>query len=309
MPISIHQIKSRIKARLSEYSFEKLSKKLNFDPNEAIILSSDPRGGSTWLTQLINTIPQSAVVYEPLNLGQSPLARQLKFSWRQYIPPDAPWPEAKIMFDKIFSGKYLNNNIGYFSTISEFKNAKQIIVKFCRAHRLLYWLLNQYDFKKKPVHMFRHPLAVVASQMRHPQWDHNNLEFSFLNAPFSEYYESEKDYLLSLQTKEEGLAASWCLSNIPLLKNPSPVVYFITYEEMLLKPEEVLSNLFAQWNMQVPAEAGNLVRKKSKTTIEGSSVENPEKQLFAWKNKFTAEQLRKLKAVLDHYEAGSFYDY
>jgi hypothetical protein len=157
--------------------------------------------------------------------------------------------------------------------------------------------------------MFRHPLAVVASQMRHPQWDHNNLEFSFLKAPFSEYYDNEKSYLLSLQTKEECLAANWCLSNMPLLQNPSPLVHFIRYEEMLLKPEEVLSNLFAQWNIEVPSEVSSQVRKKSKTTIEGSSVEDPEKQLFAWKNKFTAAQLLKLKAVLDHYKAGDFYDY
>lgn len=300
----------RVKEKIREYKFERLGRKLNFDPNEVIILSSDPRGGSTWFAQLINAIPQSAVVNEPLNLGQSPMAVKLKFSWRQYIPPGAQWPEAKIMFDKIFSGKYLNNGTTNYSTINDFKHAKQIIIKFCRAHSLLYWLINQYDFKKKPVHMFRHPLAVVASQLQHPQWKRDKMiEFSFLNAPFSEYYNNEKDYLLSLETQEEGMAATWCLSNMPLLKNPSPSIHFIKYEEMLIRPEEVLTNIFSQWNMPVPEETFNLIRKKSKSTLDGSNVEVPEKQLLAWKNKFTDVQLRKLKAVLDHYGVGAYYEY
>src|SRR4030095_12900169 len=299
----------RVKNKIREYTFERLSRKLNFDPDEVIILSSDPRGGSTWFAQLINAIPQSAIVNEPLNLGQSPLAVKLKFSWRQYIPPGAQWPEAKVMFDKIFSGKYVTPGMGDLSTISEFKNARQLIIKFCRAHSLLYWLIKQYDFKKRPVHMFRHPLAVVASQVHHPQWHQSKIDCSFLTAPFNEYYENERDYILSLETKEECLAATWCLSNMPLLKTPSPAIHFIRYEEMLMNPEAVLTNIFAQWSMPVPAETFNLIRRKSKSTLEGSNVEDPQKQLYAWKNKFTAAHLHKLKAVLDHYGAGAFYDY
>src|SRR5678810_58567 len=112
--LSIQQLKDKIR----QYKFERLSRQLNFDPNEVIILSSDPRGGSTWFAQLINAIPHSAVVNEPLNLGQSPMAVKLKMSWRQYIPPVAQWPEAKLMFDKIFSGKYLNNGTTNYSTLA-----------------------------------------------------------------------------------------------------------------------------------------------------------------------------------------------
>ena len=105
------------------------------------------------------------------------------------------------------------------------------------------------------------------------------------------------------------MVATWCLSNLPLLKNPSPSIQFIKYEEMLIKPEEILTNIFSQWNMPVPAETFNLIRKKSKSTLEGSNVEVPEKQLLAWKNKFTDVQLHKLRAVLDHYDVGAYYEY
>ena len=309
MATAVQRVKNKIDTWIRVYRLQKLQDRLNFDPCEAIILSSDPRGGSTWLTQLINTINNSAVIWEPLNPPYSPLARQLRFSARQYIPPYAQWPEAKIMFDRIFSGKCLNNYIGSYSTIKDFKNADQLIVKFCRAHRLLYWLVNQYEFRKKPVHMFRHPLAVVASQLKQGGWNYHKHEFFFLNGPFNEYYESEKNYLLSLQTKEECLAANWCLSNVPLLKNPSPAIHFIKYEEMVRSPEEVLKNLFFEWNMDVPPESGKLVRKESKTTVEGSKVQDPKEQLYSWKNKFTPNVLSKLKAVLDHYEVRHFYDY
>lgn len=63
---------------------------------------SSPRGGSTWLMEVIQQITKEPVIFEPLFIGikKHPL-NKINFGWRQYIPEDAIWEEAKIIFDSI----------------------------------------------------------------------------------------------------------------------------------------------------------------------------------------------------------------
>ena len=47
-----------------------LEKFNNFNHNEPFLIFSDPRGGSTWLAELLSLIPKTAVIWEPLNLTE-----------------------------------------------------------------------------------------------------------------------------------------------------------------------------------------------------------------------------------------------
>src|SRR5690606_7146300 len=89
---------------LAKYSIKQ--KNINVHSNHLIF--AEPRGGSTWLMETIQMITQEPVIWEPLHLGRknNPF-KKLNFEWRQYIPEEMEWEEAKILFSKLFSGKIL----------------------------------------------------------------------------------------------------------------------------------------------------------------------------------------------------------
>jgi len=74
-----------------------------FDSGNAILLFSDPRGGSTWLTEILMKAINPAVIWEPLSPGINSEFKKLGFPPRQFIPEEDEWPEAKEAFQELFS--------------------------------------------------------------------------------------------------------------------------------------------------------------------------------------------------------------
>ena len=102
-----------------------LSRRKDLDPNQVILIVSDPRSGSTWLSEVLSTINQSYIVDEPLHINNVHEIKALKFEWRQHIPVNRNWPAAKQFFKNLFSGKINNPSI---SKLGSAKNGQQLIV-------------------------------------------------------------------------------------------------------------------------------------------------------------------------------------
>ena len=91
-------MKTHLKHKIKNLPYQTLSKFKQIDPLNAISLFCDPRGGSTWLAETLNTIAYSTIIDEPLHLKNMKSLQKMDFSWRQYIPEDADWPEATSFF-------------------------------------------------------------------------------------------------------------------------------------------------------------------------------------------------------------------
>lgn len=268
-------------------------------PEESIIISSDPRGGSTWLSEIINSIPNSVVYWEPLNLDCNRYLRELHFSWRQHIPFDEEWPEAKSAFDRILSLKVINNWTTQKIEVRSFMKSRFRIIKFCRANNLILWLVNQYDFKFKPILLLRHPFSVVLSQMKHGGWTSTKNRFRFVDSPFNERIASHKNFLQDLTSREEVLVANWCLANYDvLIKNEK--VLKIHYEDILLNPDRFIHEVFEEWNLNIPDKIWENIESVSSTNVDYVK-NNHEKQLGKWKNEFTVHQIENMQNILDYF--------
>lgn len=281
------------------------AKRNDFNPEDAMLIFSDPRGGSTWITEMVQQIPRTAVVWEPLHLHYTDAFRTLGFGWRQYIPEEAEWDEARRTFEQVFRGRLLNDKIYDSSDFGRLKEADRLIVKLCRGNALLPWLTRQFAFRHKPVYLIRHPFAVVASQLRFGAW---SKEFRRFRIPESGYdrelYAPHADFLQGLGTKEEALVAQWCLTNLVPLRHPENNVRWITvtYEAMLLDPERVLERIFGEWGVSVPAGALDRVREASATTKEATFQTSLEAQLRKWQNQLTDAQITRMRDVLNYFE-------
>lgn len=277
-------------------------KSKRYDPTAHHLIFSDPRGGSSWLMEIIQHITAEPVVWEPLFIGyDSHPFKQINFGWRQYIPRDEEWKAAKDQFDRLFGGEILVNNILYKSTFEQVVKSKSLLFKFCRGNALLPWLTENYNFQHKPIYLIRHPFAVVSSQLRHSGWDYSFSGFNIPDQPFTDHYLQHKDFLKTITTKEEIMVAEWCLTNSVVLsdKNNNKSWLTMNYEEFVMNPEQSLSRILTSWGIEFDLSSINFTKNSS--TTKADSPDQVVERLWNWQHKLNKPQLERMGRVLDYF--------
>ncbi len=285
-----------------------LQGRMRADPAKAILLFASPRGGSTWLEEILGTIPRTATIWEPLDLENVPQFRQLGFAWRQHIPTGESWPEAEELFIRLFSGGLLSPYLAQATTPMALRRADRLIVKFVRGHLLLPWITERFQVPR-PVLLVRHPCAVVASMRKHGAWKGHAIPPP---PPPPHRYDALVRELHGLAkgitTEEEYLAYIWCLTHAHLLHHPLNDAAWttITYEELLLNTEATLRKVFTAWGMELPAAALEVATRPSRTTKPGSPTQDPQQQLAHWQKQLSQDQQQRIFAVLDRFGIGLY---
>lgn len=293
----------KISALYNEMKVKKIGIKKGFISSESILLFCDPRGGSTWLSEiLIHNLPV-ALIWEPLHLTQNPNFDRIGFYYRQHIPDFEKWDEARELFDLTLSGKNLNNWTTSKTTIKELQQADRLMVKFCRGHLLLPWILQNFELHYQPIHFVRHPLAVLASMLRHQDW--SGLKYDSYPIPIgrhTEIYIAHKEFLGTVHTREEVLLTTWCLCNQYLLKHEwaNKRWITITYENLLLNPSQELSRLRRRWDIKEEWDTTG-INIPSSTTQDGSPS-LPMDRLSFWNKHFNDEQLTRFDRILNYFK-------
>ena len=307
----MHSIKRSVKHGIKSRLIMNRMKKANIDIRDTIILFSDPRSGSTWLMNMLQQIPNTATIFEPEHWEHGLLPSSLKFGAElQYIPKDHQWTEAKKAFEKIFLGYKLNKWTEQHSAYHEWMQSEQIIVKFVRGNTFIPWLINQFDFKYKPVYLLRHPLAVANSRLRNFKEDQAFQSFNFPDQPFNENILVHKPFLESLKTSIEIVIAIWCLNNKALLQEEDPKEYIkVNYENLRLQPEVQLRKIFNQLTIPLPKKALEMINKPSVTDFNKEMVADPHHQIEKWVKLISPEQQAEAQRVLDYFEIREYSAY
>jgi hypothetical protein len=270
-----------------------------------MILTGDPRGGTTWLAEKLKQLPKTTLLWEPLALKQVTEFRKLGFIWRQYIPEEEEWREAKLIFDKLFSAKILSPYLCQATSFDELLNAEHLIIKFCRANQLLPWLTSHYDFLYPPLYLVRHPCAVIASQLTKGAWRHLSPVYTAENGRFQNIVlEKHGDFLKTINSLEQRLAATWCLSNLVVLNHSDNNKRWmtLTYESLLLDYERQIKRIQKRWGVYFPENSAENIA--SRTTHHHSPMVNGrvKEQLTYWKTQLSKNQIKDIFRVLDYFE-------
>jgi len=290
----------RVQNKLKDIQMHFLSRNMHLVQEEHILVFTDPRSGSTWLAEILCEITGKPMLWEPLHLEKGKKFSSLGFTWRQHIPEEASWPEAKKLFAELFEGKLLNQWISIHTNADDLKKANSAVIKFVRANAMLPWLMRNFNFKYKPIYLIRNPFAVVSSQIK-KGWNYNIDKLYDDKLKFNAYYEQHLDYLSSLESKEEGLIAFWCLSNKPSLdyKNRKQDVITVQYEDLILQPQETLSEILREWKLEY--DLTNFNFKKPSSTVSDTSPLSGKDQIDLWKSSFNSKEIEKMQAVLNHF--------
>ncbi|WKV13430.1 hypothetical protein [Marivirga harenae] len=302
----IERILNKLLREYNRFRWGHFQLKRELEPNNVMTIVGDPRGGTTWLAEIIQSIPKTEILWEPLLLEREPTFKNLNFSYRQFISENASEPKIKASFEKLFSGKILNSYLCQFTKPMEIKNCSQLVVKFCRANQLLPWLTHEFNFNYLPLYIVRHPCAVVASQLKKGGWDKVSNQFEIpYDKPYSEFYTQHESYLLSLDTKIKKLAATWCLCNsVPLNHNENNKKWItITYESLIMDGIQQLKRIEDKWRIEFPESAFSKLNKASTSTVKGSPIlDGKGSQLKYWQKQLSEKQINEIREVLNYFK-------
>ena len=305
----------------------RIFKNKQIEMKDTILIVGSPRSGTTWLMEILATLPRYTNIFEPLNPIWCPNSFEVGFRSRTYIQPDTNWPEGEEYLRKTFTGQIANIPVKESLIISllagfSIKNTMRrllgdkLIVKSVNMNRLLPWISEKFQLRGI-VFIIRHPCAVVVSQLKtglcgyrpsHPPYidvfpTRKEIldEASKINGFEPELF----DMLKKIKTREEILAASWCLDNyVPLShKKPHPWL-FVVYENLVKDGENEISRLFNEIGEQkIPKTAFHNLKKPSMVIIkeEEKLIKNPIEQLSKWKKTLSEKQIESILKIVSEF--------
>jgi len=309
--------------KISQILNKIILKNKKFSVTDTIFVTGSPRSGTSWLMEILRNIPDYTYSFEPLNPIWYHEPRKLGFHSRVYLPPDANWPEGEEYFKKIINGEKVGFQYLYRFTPKEVMSillGKKLIVKSVRANRLLPWMAKRFQIHKL-IFIVRHPCAVIASQLKTGFCGYHDPIFPYGNifptnkqilaeaSQIDELDDSLLKKLKNIKTREETLAAAWCLDNcIPLLlPKPRPWT-FIIYEKLVQDGKKDLTRIFNELGEKnIPQSAYQQLRILSLVSPSRLGLEDEQKavpntniQLSKWKTKLSETQIERiLKVVSD----------
>ncbi|PEN06503.1 hypothetical protein CRI93_09480 [Longimonas halophila] len=278
---------------------------------DTIMLVGAPRSGTTWLAELLREVPGYKFLNEPLLLPNNPRARDLGFEWRTHLAPETENEEFEKFFSQVLSGRVPHGPMWHYeakSALGKFQEQvtrKKLVVKFCRAGRLLHWLHDRFSLRGT-VMIIRHPCAVIASQLAHGGWSNQSFHGAEVNINAPANIQDEFQGLLSsLETKLDKMTAIWCLDYyIPLVKyadygHPWTLV---PYERLVLDGYAEMERVFGYLDAEVPETLQEKLGTASAYASDDLSVTDEYRQLSKWEKQLSTEQINRVLEVVKAFD-------
>ncbi|MFW6116579.1 MAG: hypothetical protein ACOC6F_02525 [bacterium] len=334
--VSSNRLKGVIKRKLL-WGVDAVGARLRGDTDlkDTIVVAGVPRGGTTWLMEILATLPDYRTVFEPLNPVWFRVVGEMGLGPRLYLPLEAEAPRVRGYLTKALTGNVCSTSPHHPLTpqaMGRRLRGRRTIVKFVRANSLLPWLATGFHVRRIYV-IIRHPCAVVESQMRTGVTGHSILsevclfpsgvgrgrwriygkigerskdrevEIADLLAGASQVPEIRENRALlgkieTLETEEELLAALWCIDHlIPLSDLGSRLWHTVFYEKLVTEGGEVLKEVFGTIGEEVPY--GAYAKLGTPSSTARSDLRERSGALSRWKRSLSQDQIHRILRIVD----------
>jgi len=276
---------------------------------DTLLIAGSPRSGTTFLAELLNQIPRSAILFEPEHVQQVPQAKQAGLTWHTIKDPHEHWPEGRRFFERVLRGELITSWTVSHVPLARALAPRTWIVKFVDANFMLGWIAANFPVRP-PVLLVRHPCAVIASQLRRGWSNPHPPRLKGFLARHPQF----TDYLETLREPTEFAAALWSMQTYAPLILPKPWPFvLITYERLAEDPRRELERLFEAWQMPMPDGIVERALRPSGTTDTGSALAAGADPSGAWRKSLSTSQIDAILRViqtfgLDFYDAGPMPD-
>ena len=279
----------------------KLTADRSYRLEDTIFVAGWARSGTTWLAEVLSTIPKSAILFEPLHQDRVPAAAAAGFPVKNAIlAPGEGTPEQKQFMERVLRGQVLNWWTCSANPLARAVRPKLWIVKEIHANYLIEWILGTFPIRRS-VLIVRHPCATIVSRMSQG-WtanDTNDSQLKLKHRAVRQKYPHLDAVCRGLKDPFEVLAARWCLMNyVPLSINPRPF-HVVAYESLATRGVADLVPMFRQWGIEAPAEMEASLGRASATTKASTLQGAAHKQSTGrWRNALTADQISRIVRVV-----------
>jgi hypothetical protein len=271
-----------------------------YDVRHTIFIAGWARSGTTWLAEVLSSIPQSAIMFEPLHQERVPEAAAAGFPVKGILAPGAGTQAQKDFMSRALRGRVLNWWTCSANPVARSVSPRVWIVKEIHANYLIAWILGTFPVTRA-VMIIRHPCATIASRMAQG-WtakDIQDVQYKVKNRAARERYPHLDAICRHLKDPVEALAARWCLMNyVPLSLNPRPF-HVIAYESLAVHGLRDLLPMLSAWNLSTPSAMQHSLGRASATTKANAMSEGTHQQAIdRWKRVLTPEQIDRILAVV-----------
>ena len=289
-----------------------------------ILLLSSPRGGSTWLMEVIASEPGMRFVNEPLRpefVDKARLPTQL-----DELPPlerkilDVPYSAEK-QFRALFTDHRITRHYGpydFFSPQFHWLTTRRII-KEVHSLGIADWIFQQ-DLGFKVIYLLRHPMPTALSNARGCTL---RAEANLRHKSFRERYLTKAQVELGWTVLHDGSEfekqiLEWCLDNIVPWKivTTRPHDWLIlTYEELVLSPDRSLRLIADRLGLRHFDRLRRVMTRPSASTYDSRlklvRSSDPESLVQEWRSSVSAEMEAQAHTIIQEfgvsaYECGSY---
>lgn len=280
------------------------------DVTDTIVVTGSPRSGTTWLAELLREMPGYKQLNEPLHLDSAPRARAIQsLQWRTHVPEDSNFPELESLLHDAFTGregatwKWRLKDSNPLRQVFRHATRRKLIVKLIRAGRMLPWVTKRFPVRAL-VSTFRHPCAVVASQLnygwsvsRYPEPD----ELQETLGQFPDEIENMFGSVLAQIDSPAGvLAAVWCIDTYMTLHQSVYRPWVVTtYEDLLERRTTEAHRILDSLGEPLPKQLDAQLNEPSHSASDDLTVDDIEKQLRKWQKRLDADQIDTVLSLVD----------
>jgi hypothetical protein len=202
------------------------------EPN--IFLFATPRGGSTWVMEIIASQPGFKYYDEPFNVRRDNVMRTGLFpNWESLMPETADTERIVGYLNGLVDGQHRHMNPPPFRPHHRLLT-NRIVFKIHELEHLIGTIARRC--RGQVVYLLRHPVPTTLSRQVFPR-----LELLLRSAYYNEAIPDQSRVREIRRLGESGShlqrgIVSWCYENVTALRQADFDGLFITYEEMVLNP-------------------------------------------------------------------------
>lgn len=284
---------------------------LHYENANTIVISGYPRGGTTWLSEVMSTIPRSHVLWEPLHLGNNPTCKEYGFDWSNFCHPENNQPRWEEYMQKLIAGRELTCSTLTRLNLKPMRlfSPQTLILKFVNGNLLMPWMAERLPIR--PIILLRHPCAVVASQLKHGSWDQlTNLapqDAIRLSPAVVKAFPFVETVYGKLSTFEEALAFSWAIKTIVPLYFQSEKILLTHYESLVDTPEIEIPRIFKHLGRAIPNSFYEQLKNPSRSTRASSNFAKRGDALSGWQQTLDPKQIHQILNIAQEMKV-SIYD-
>jgi hypothetical protein len=270
---------------------------------DSIFLLSSGRSGSTWLGELLQTLPALRVIFEPFHQRHGvPALRDARYT---YLEPDAERPELEAALRGLIDGRDRSNWTEQFNSPLRWIYRRRLM-KEVRVNLMVPWLRSVFPTSRF-VLLLRHPAAVVASQLK-GGWqlssrrlrDQPGLANTLDLQALGQFGWPESGFLSNL--------LFWAIENSVALgaaRQSGMLVLF--YEDLCLDPEREIGRLRDYLGLDFPDRVLDRLDRASWSSDSRVGRLDAEQKVSRWTQTTSTDELRLIEDVLDACGLGGLY--